>query len=67
MEERKARLASLTREEANAILFDWGFWARPSQKLPPGDWRVWLIRAGRGFGKSRAGAETVRIWQRDLQ
>jgi phage terminase large subunit-like protein len=66
MEERKARLASLTHEEANAILFDWGFWARPSQKLPPGDWRVWLIRAGRGFGKSRAGAETVRIWQRDF-
>ena len=64
--ERKARLASLSHEEADAILYDWDFWARPSQKLPPGDWRVWLIRAGRGFGKSRAGAETVRIWQRDF-
>jgi phage terminase large subunit-like protein len=29
--------------------------------LPPdGDWRAWLILAGRGFGKTRAGAEWVR-------
>ena len=27
---------------------------------PPGDWRVWLLMAGRGFGKTRAGAEWVR-------
>ncbi len=27
---------------------------------PPGDWRTWLILAGRGFGKTRAGAEWVR-------
>lgn len=29
------------------------------QVPPPGIWRVWLIRAGRGFGKTRAGAEWV--------
>jgi predicted phage terminase large subunit-like protein len=34
-------------------------WARPEQLAPPGDWRVWLILAGRGFGKTRAGAEWV--------
>src|SRR5580692_3073235 len=34
--------------------------ARPSQIAPPGDWRVWLLLAGRGFGKTRAGAEFVR-------
>lgn len=29
-------------------------------QLPPeGDWRTWLIIAGRGFGKTRAGAEWV--------
>jgi phage terminase large subunit-like protein len=28
--------------------------------LPPGDWRVWLLLAGRGFGKTRTGAEMVR-------
>ena len=26
-----------------------------------GDWRVWLILAGRGFGKTRAGSEWVRM------
>lgn len=27
---------------------------------PAGDWRTWLILAGRGFGKTRAGAEWIR-------
>ncbi len=27
---------------------------------PQGDWHVWLILAGRGFGKTRTGAEYVR-------
>jgi predicted phage terminase large subunit-like protein len=41
-------------------LFDWTIWARDKQ-LPPLDaWRVWLILAGRGFGKTRTGAEWVR-------
>ena len=32
--------------------------ARPEQMPPPGvDWLTWLIMAGRGFGKTRAGAE----------
>jgi phage terminase large subunit-like protein len=44
----------------------WSFWANPGQYLPPGDWRVWLMMAGRGFGKTRAGAEWVRgIAERD--
>jgi len=34
--------------------------ARDEQKPPPGDWRVWLLLAGRGFGKTRTGAELVR-------
>ena len=38
----------------------WEIWARDEQLPPPGDWRVWLISAGRGFGKTRAGAEWVR-------
>jgi phage terminase large subunit-like protein len=33
---------------------------RESQQPPPGDWRVWLLLAGRGFGKTRTGAEFVR-------
>ncbi len=27
--------------------------ARASQQEPPGDWRYWLLLAGRGFGKTR--------------
>ena len=38
----------------------WQFWSRSAQRPPHGDWRIWLIRAGRGFGKTRAGAEWVR-------
>ena len=37
----------------------WWRWAHAGQRAPAGDWRVWLIRAGRGFGKTRAGAEWV--------
>lgn len=40
--------------------FHWGVLARDEQLPPPGDWRIWLILAGRGFGKTRAGAEWVR-------
>lgn len=34
--------------------------ARPEQIEPPGSWRTWLILAGRGWGKTRTGAEWVR-------
>lgn len=30
--------------------------------MPDGDWSYWLIMAGRGFGKTRVGAETTRMW-----
>ncbi|MEI6487152.1 MAG: terminase family protein [Sphingomonadales bacterium] len=32
---------------------------RPAQRPPPGDWGIWVILAGRGFGKTHAGAEWV--------
>jgi phage terminase large subunit-like protein len=34
--------------------------ARENQLPPPGDWRTWLVLAGRGFGKTRTGAEWVQ-------
>lgn len=40
--------------------YDWTRVARPKQLAPNGSWRVWLILAGRGFGKTRTGAEWVR-------
>ena len=36
--------------------------SRPHQRLPGGGWRVWAIMAGRGWGKTRTGAEAVREW-----
>lgn len=51
---------SLTEPERAEFQFHWPFCARGNQLAPPGDWRVWLILAGRGFGKTRAGAEWVR-------
>lgn len=53
-------IQSLTRAERLELLYAWEGYARPEQILPAGDWRVWLILAGRGWGKTRTGAETVR-------
>ena len=53
-------LASLTKTEIASLEFCWEFWARPSQLAPPGDWDTWLILAGRGWGKTRTGAEWCR-------
>jgi phage terminase large subunit-like protein len=59
--EDAAALATATDEELGRVLYGWeGVRARPNQLPPPGDWRVWLLLAGRGFGKSRTGAEWVR-------
>jgi len=37
----------------------WNFWRRDNQAAPPEDWRIWLVMAGRGYGKTRMGAEWV--------
>lgn len=58
--QRAALLADLTDRELAALEYDWPRWARPDQIPPPGDWRVWLLQAGRGAGKTRSGAEAVR-------
>ena len=55
-------VAGLTDAEASTLLYDWHFWARPAQ-LPPPEWGaagcfIWIVRAGRGWGKTRTGAET---------
>lgn len=53
-------LASLTDREAIELAYHWPSQARPSQLAPGGDWRTWLVLAGRGFGKTRTGAEWIR-------
>jgi phage terminase large subunit-like protein len=56
-EQIRELIGSLSEAEAKALMYDWSFWARPNQLPPPGDWFGWLILAGRGFGKTRAGSE----------
>lgn len=43
-----------------ALPYAWRVIARPEQLPPEGDWRWWLVKSGRGWGKTRAGAEWVR-------
>lgn len=61
-DKRAAFVAGLSDLEAAILLADWQVWARDDQLPPAGDWRNWLILAGRGWGKTRTGAETVRAW-----
>ena len=54
-------VGELSNTEAIELYYDWQTWARPNQYIPPGDlWTIWLILAGRGWGKTRCGAEFVR-------
>jgi len=59
-ERRQSFLAGLSEAEAEALCYDWRYWARPDQLQPEGDWSFWLLMAGRGAGKTRAGAEWVQ-------
>lgn len=59
-ETRLALLAELGEAQKQEFATHWRLWARRDQLAPPGDWRCWLVMAGRGFGKTRAGAEWVR-------
>ena len=61
LESAQSLLADLPDDDLQALLYDWrGAWARSKQVAPPGDWRTWLVLAGRGFGKTRLGVEWVR-------
>jgi phage terminase large subunit-like protein len=57
---RLQALAELDDAERKRLAWHWRLWARAEQIAPEGEWRTWLIMAGRGFGKTRAGAEWVR-------
>lgn len=53
-------LKALTPKQVEELKYDWKFWARPNQLEPEGDWNVWFLNCGRGFGKTRSGVEWVR-------
>ncbi len=57
---RMMALAQLGPVEREALDRAWASWAHSGQAAPPGDWRTWVIMAGRGFGKTLAGAQWIR-------
>jgi phage terminase large subunit-like protein len=59
-------LGRLSAADRRAFGWDWGLAASEQQREPAGDWRVWLMLAGRGFGKTRTGAEWVLAQARTL-
>lgn len=58
--ERAALLKSITPELLAQFNYEWSLHARPAQLEPPGEWSTWLALSGRGWGKTRTGAEWVR-------
>ena len=56
---RKKLLKDLPTEESAFADSDFEIFHHAGQLPPESDWRTWLIIAGRGFGKTRAGAEWV--------
>ena len=52
--------SSFAAKLVDALEHSWAAIARPNQLPPPGDWwQIWLLLAGRGFGKTRTLAEWV--------
>lgn len=58
--DRRVMLNRLSDDQRHALRSYWEVWAHDAQAPPTGCWHTWLIMAGRGFGKTRAGAEWVR-------
>jgi phage terminase large subunit-like protein len=63
-EELTNLFSELKPKEIEQIIYNWEFWARPNQLEPldikDGKKDTWVFNAGRGSGKTRAGAEWVR-------
>ncbi len=58
--EYAAWVQRLRDDKAALLLTDWPWWRRGDQCPPAGDRHVWMLLAGRGFGKTRTGAEWIR-------
>ena len=57
--QRARLLRAMTPAERLAFDGDWDEWAHRGQHAPEGEWRTWVLMAGRGFGKTRAGSAWV--------
>jgi phage terminase large subunit-like protein len=61
-DEELDRVLELARELEDEYRYDWELHARADQLPPAGIWLIWVILAGRGFGKTRSGAEMCKEW-----
>ena len=53
-------IAALSDDERRLLPFLWPAWARPEQIPPAGQWEIWLLLTGRGWGKTRTSSEWIR-------
>ncbi|MBO0749930.1 MAG: DNA-packaging protein, partial [Porphyrobacter sp.] len=58
-EQRRLGIELLGPQERDALDRAWTKWAHDGQLEPSGDWSIWVIKAGRGFGKTLAGAQWI--------
>lgn len=59
-DEQMKRIMSLTDEEADLLLYDYDWNARPNQIIPQNGWGILILKAGRGFGKTWVGAHWIK-------
>ena len=58
-ETRRLFLESLDDDDILELYYDYNFRARDKQLFPKGDWFLWLLLSGRGFGKTFVGANWI--------
>ncbi|WP_379548774.1 DNA-packaging protein [Qipengyuania sp. DSG2-2] len=57
--EKLSFIRTLNQDERNGFNSDFSNFAHEGQRPPSQKWATWLMMAGRGFGKTRAGSEWV--------
>src|SRR4051812_31185365 len=59
-EQRRELQATMSPAERHRLEYSWEFLRQPHQTPPPPPWRLWLLCAERGAGKSWAAGQWVR-------
>ncbi len=57
--DRRSWVRTIPETQLPGIACSGRLWLQVAQMAPPGDWRLWMIMAGRGFGKTFAGSHWV--------
>jgi phage terminase large subunit-like protein len=63
--QRERLIAALPPPQQRVINELWKRWSHEGQCPDDSDWRVWMIQAGRGYGKTRAGSEWISALARE--